>query len=81
MTTTLAERQRSILELERFWWRYPGAKEQAIGDRFDMSATRFYMELNTLIDTEAALAYDPLLVKRLRRMRDARKAARTRALA
>ena len=74
---TLSERDREILAVERHWWKYSGAKEQAIRDKFDMSATRYYQVLNALIDREAALAYDPLLVKRLRRLRQARQRARS----
>jgi hypothetical protein len=42
-----------------------------------MSATRYYQVLNALIDQPAALAYDPLLIKRLRRLRAARQRARS----
>lgn len=72
----LSERDRSILDFERAWWRYAGAKEQAIRELFDMSATRYYQVLNTLIDRPDALAADPMLVKRLRRMRAARQRGR-----
>ena len=74
---TLSERDREILALERLWWQYAGAKEQAIRDKFDMSATRYYQVLNALIDDPAALAHDPMLIKRLRRMRSSRQRART----
>lgn len=73
----LSDRDLKILDIERYWWKYAGAKEQAIKDAFDMSATRYYQILNGLIDTEAALAHDPLLVKRLRRLRDHRQRARS----
>lgn len=73
----LSERDRQILEFERQWWKYAGAKEQAIRDLFDMSATRYYQIVNSLIDTPAALAFDPMLVKRLRRMRASRQRARS----
>ena len=73
----LSERDQQILGLERQWWKYAGAKEQAIRELFDMSATRYYQVLNALIDTPAALAFDPMLVKRLRRMRASRQRART----
>jgi len=75
--TELGERDQQVLAFERQWWRYAGAKEQAIRDSFDMSATRYYQVLNALIDREAALAFDPLLVKRLRRLRLARQRARS----
>ena len=73
----LSERDREILALERLWWQYSGAKEQAIRDKFDMSATRYYQVLNALIDREDALAFDPLLVKRLRRLRAQRQRSRS----
>lgn len=73
----LAVRDVEILALERLWWKYAGVKEQAIRDRWDMSATRYYQILNALIDREDALAYDPLLVKRLRKMRAARQRSRS----
>ena len=73
----LSRRDREILAFERQWWKYAGAKEQAIRELFDMSATRYYQVLNALIDKPEALAADPLLVKRLRRLRASRQ--RTRA--
>ena len=72
----LSQRDRDILEFERHWWKYAGAKEQAVREKFNMSSTRYYQVLNALIDNPAALAHDPMLVKRLRRMRDVREAAR-----
>jgi len=62
----LSSRDAEILAFERQWWKFPGAKEQAIRDKFQMSATRYYQVLNALIDKPEALAGDPLLVKRQR---------------
>jgi hypothetical protein len=76
-TDGLTRRDREILAFERQWWKYAGAKEQAIRELFDMSATRYYQVLNTLIDTPAALAADPMLVKRLRRLRATRQRQRS----
>jgi len=73
----LSERDREILAFERQWWKYAGAKEQSIRERFDMSATRYYQVLNALLDRPEALAADPMLVKRLRRLRTARQRARS----
>ncbi|MBD3778522.1 MULTISPECIES: DUF3263 domain-containing protein [unclassified Cellulomonas] len=73
----LSERDQQVLAFERQWWKYAGAKEQAIRELFDMSATRYYQVLNALIDSPAALAHDPMLVKRLRRMRSTRQRARS----
>jgi hypothetical protein len=72
----LDQRARRILDFEREWWRYAGAKEQAIREHFDVSPTRYYQLLNRVIDDEAAVAYDPMLVKRLRRLRSARQRQR-----
>jgi hypothetical protein len=65
----LSERETEILSFERRWWRLPGAKEQAIADQLGLSATRYYQLLNELIERPEALAFDPVLVKRLRRLR------------
>jgi hypothetical protein len=73
----LRRRDREILTFERQWWKYAGAKEQAIRDLFDMSATRYYQLLNALIDSPEALAEDPMLVKRLRRLRASRQRQRS----
>ncbi|GAA1138156.1 DUF3263 domain-containing protein [Nocardioides aquiterrae] len=73
----LTDRDREILDFERQWWRYPAAKETAILEKFDLTATRYYQVLNALIDQPAAAAYDGQLVGRLRRIRDARAAQRS----
>jgi hypothetical protein len=73
----LSDRDREIIAFERQWWKYAGAKEQAIRELFDMSATRYYQVLNALIDSSAALEADPMLVKRLRRLRASRQRARS----
>ena len=75
--TGLSEQQVALLEFEKNWWSLPGSKESEIRERFDISATRYYQLLNALIDTPAALAHDPLLVKRLLRQRDSRQKERT----
>lgn len=73
----LSPRDAEILAFERQWWHYAGSKEQAIRDLFDMSATRYYQVLNGLLDRPEALAADPMLVKRLRRLRESRQRARS----
>ena len=73
----LSDRDREVLDFERQWWKYAGAKEQAVREKFDMSSTRYYQVLNALIDRPDALAHDPLLVRRLRRLRAARQRARS----
>lgn len=68
----LSERDLKILELERDWFRAQGSKEDAIRDRLGMGSTAYYQALNALIDNPEALKADPLLVKRLRRLRASR---------
>ena len=73
----LTEREAQILDFERQWWRYAGAKENAVSELFGISATQYYQVLGALIDRPEALAHDPMLVKRLRRLRHARQRARS----
>lgn len=70
------ERDRAILDFEREWWQHPGAKEDAIRQTFGLSPARYYQVLGQLMDSEAALAYDPMLVKRLQRVREDRRSSR-----
>jgi hypothetical protein len=72
----LTRREHDILAFERQWWKYAGSKEDAIKELFSMSATRYYQVLNALVDRPEALASDPMLVKRLRRVRASRQKAR-----
>lgn len=72
----LTERDKSILEFERTWWAAPGSKEPAIRDRFDLSATRYYQILSELVESPDALTHDPLLIRRLRRVRAERRRQR-----
>jgi hypothetical protein len=72
----LDPRSERILVFELRWWRHAGAKEQAIRDTFGLSPTRYYQLLNRLLDQPAALAHDPVLVSRLRRLRASRTRSR-----
>ncbi|MFA6576121.1 MAG: DUF3263 domain-containing protein [Nocardioides sp.] len=74
---TLSDRDHQILAFERQWWKYAGAKETAVREKFDMSSTRYYQVLNALIDRPEALEADPLLVRRLRRLRSQRQRQRS----
>ncbi|MGO4534438.1 DUF3263 domain-containing protein [Leifsonia sp. 2MCAF36] len=72
----LSDRDAAILAFERQWWRHAGAKEQAIREEFGLSAARYYQLLGAVIDRPEALRHDPMLVKRLLRLRETRLAAR-----
>lgn len=71
------DEHRNLIDFERAWWKYAGAKEAAIRDRFDMSSTRYYQALNWAIDQPQALEHDPMTVRRLRRLREQRAAQRS----
>lgn len=77
VSVNLSDLEVAILEFERNWWRYAGAKEASIKEFFNMDAPKYYQLLNDLIDREDALFASPMLVKRLRRLREARTKART----
>jgi len=64
----LSERDRAILDFERSWWTVPGSKERAIRAQLSLSSTRYYSLLRNLIQSPEADAYDPLVVRRLRRL-------------
>jgi hypothetical protein len=74
----LGERDRGVLAFERQWWRHAGAKEEAIRREFGVGPTAYYQLLSRLLDDPAALAYDPMLVKRLQRQRASRRRRRSR---
>lgn len=74
----LSDRDREILDFERLHWKYAGAKEAAVRERFDLSLTRYYQVVNALLDRPAAVEYDAQLVSRLLRLREARRLERTR---
>lgn len=73
----LSERDRAILTLEAAWPRHGGMKEETIRAQLGMSPARYYQLLGRLIDTEEALEFDPMLIRRLRRLRDVRGRQRT----
>lgn len=72
MLGEMTERDRAILALETAWPRHNGAKEEVIRAQLGMSAARYYQLLGRLVDSDIALEYDPMLVGRLRRIRDTR---------
>ncbi|WP_205473502.1 DUF3263 domain-containing protein [Nocardioides sp. SYSU D00038] len=74
---TLGQRERDILAFERDWWRGGDTKDAAVRERFDLSPTDYYRTLNAIIDHPEALEQDPLLVRRLRRLRLTRQRQRS----
>ena len=76
LRVALSDREQAILDFERTWWRLPGTKDAAIREHFGLSGTRYYELVQELLDRPDALEYDPLVVLRLRRVRDRRRRAR-----
>lgn len=74
--TPLTVRELMMLEVERSWWKYVGAKEAHVRDQLGMNMTRYYQALNALLDRPEAVAYDAVLVRRLQRLRDQRRHVR-----
>ena len=72
----LTGRDRKVLAFEQQRFRHPAAKESAIVELFDMSPTAYHQVLAGLLDSPAAYAADPMLIKRLRRLRASRRADR-----
>jgi hypothetical protein len=72
----LSPRDRDVLDFERTWWTQPGSKLRAIREHLGISGTRYYQLLNELLDEPDAVAYDPLTVKRARRLREHRRRVR-----
>lgn len=72
----LTERDRAFLDFERTWWTEPGTKAAGIQARFGLSSSRYYQLLGDLVSSPAAAAYDPLVVRRLRKLRSNRRRAR-----
>lgn len=75
--SSLPAREQRILVFERQWWSHAGAKEAAIRAEFSLSAARYYQLLNATLDLPDALLFDPMMVRRLQRLRDARTDARS----
>lgn len=76
LPSQLDERTRAILDFERSWWLEGGTKQRRIRERFGISATRYQQLLMRAIDLPEGLRYDPMLVRRLRRLRESRRRMR-----
>jgi IS4 transposase len=76
--TELDESEQRLLAFERAWADRVGNREAAIRAEFGVSSARYYQMLYALIDSPIAVRHDPLLVRRLQRLRDSRRRARAR---
>jgi hypothetical protein len=73
----LDRRSREVLDFEREAWKLTVTKQRAIRERFGFSPSRYHQLLHRIIDRPEAEAYDPMLVRRLRRLRAVRRRSRT----
>lgn len=71
----LTARERGVMAFERQWWKASGEKERAVRELFDMSLTHYGRLLDALVDKPAAVRADPMLIKRLSRVRKNRQHA------
>ncbi|MGV9194627.1 DUF3263 domain-containing protein [Microbacterium sp. MC2] len=76
----LSDRDRALLDFEARWQRHDAEKEEAVRTELGLTPARYYQLLSRLLDAADAVAYDPMLVHRLRRLRDSRERARSAAL-
>ncbi len=72
----LTDLERALLALERDWWRDGASRAEAARRRLGLAAADHARLIGALIDRSDAEAHDPVLVRRLRRMRDARRSER-----
>ncbi|HET9311125.1 MAG TPA: DUF3263 domain-containing protein [Actinomycetota bacterium] len=73
---SLDDRSRRVLDFERESWKLEIPKERAIREAFGFSPARYHQLLTRVLERPEALAYDPMLVRRLRRVRDERRRRR-----
>ena len=69
----LNQRDRDILEFEQSWWESEIPMDQGVRERFQLTEAEYVAALDELIASDEALAAEPLLVRRLRRLRDRRR--------
>jgi len=69
----LTERELEMIRFESTWFTLDEDRHDAIRARFACSAEDYNRELNELIDLPAAMNADPLVVRRLRRLRERRR--------
>lgn len=73
----LSDDDKAMLDLAGARYKYAGARDAAIRETFDISPTVFHARVNLLLGQPEALAYAPMTVKRLVRLREARRVARS----
>jgi hypothetical protein len=65
----LSERYAAMLDFERAWWNHDEPRDQVIRARFQCSPDEYYAELTMVLEDPDAVDHDPLVVRRLKRLR------------
>jgi hypothetical protein len=65
----LSERHAAMLDFERSWWNNDDPRDLVIRARFQCSPEEYHAELTKVLDDPAAMDHDPLVVRRLKRLR------------
>jgi hypothetical protein len=68
----LSAEEAAVLEFESSWWLQPGPKDEAIEFILGLTAAGYYEALLTLAERPEAMRHDPLTVKRVLSMIEAR---------
>ena len=67
--SALTDLERAMIALEKRHWKYQGTKEKAI-TALGLTPIAYYQKLNTMIDSQRVIAAEPILMHRLREVRD-----------
>ncbi|QSZ49430.1 DUF3263 domain-containing protein [Arthrobacter sp. D5-1] len=62
----LTDHEKAMINLAGEDFKYAGSLDTAAMERFGMTPTRFWQEMNRILRTESAVAYRPAVVARLR---------------
>lgn len=73
----LSDRDRQILALAAAHYRHPAKREADARDQLGLSPVAFWVAVDRILDDPAAMAAEPMIVKRLRRLREARRRLRS----
>ena len=73
----LTDQERAILAFEANWWTHHGEKDALVLEHFGLPPDRYAAVLADLVDRPDALNHDPLVVRRLRRLRERNRRARS----
>lgn len=65
----LTDQQKAMIDLAGEHFKHAGSLDSAAMERFGMTPTRYWQEVNRLIQTEAAVAYRPSTVAQLKTRR------------